>query len=121
MTRCFWLVAVSALLVLGCGDASEDEDNTDGCASNPCLNGGTCAASDAKAFTCECATGFSGETCEVETPDACAVNPCKNDGVCTAEADGTTRCRCAVGFSGSLCETAVAACADSPCLNGGLC
>ena len=37
----------------------------DGCASQPCANGGTCSHSF-ESYTCMCADGFSGETCQTE-------------------------------------------------------
>ena len=33
------------------------------CHNNPCQNGGTCTATGGQ-FSCECDTGFSGNTCE---------------------------------------------------------
>ena len=36
---------------------------TDECASNPCANGGTCEDGD-NLFTCTCAAGFMGGTCD---------------------------------------------------------
>ena len=36
---------------------------TDECASNPCANGGTCE-NGVNPFTCTCAAGFMGGTCE---------------------------------------------------------
>lgn len=42
---------------------------TDVCTPNPCLNAGSCAAqrdpTGAEPFTCTCATGFAGVTCEI--------------------------------------------------------
>lgn len=37
--------------------------DVDECASNPCLNGGTCS-NRVNGFTCECAGGFVGDNCE---------------------------------------------------------
>ena len=40
----------------------------DQCAPNPCKNGGRCVSvglhGNGKAFVCECANGFNGDTCE---------------------------------------------------------
>ena len=43
-------------------------DIPDACANNPCLNGATCIADpdDASRYSCYCAAGFSGTTCEGE-------------------------------------------------------
>ena len=39
------------------------DESIDDCASNPCVNGGTCEdlVND---YACTCATGFSGKSCE---------------------------------------------------------
>ena len=40
-------------------------DIVDPCQPNPCLNGGTCKASnDGKSFTCQCKPGWSGNKCQ---------------------------------------------------------
>eukprot|EP00049_Salpingoeca_infusionum_P023284 m.11305 g.11305 ORF g.11305 m.11305 type:complete len:187 (-) comp5694_c0_seq1:2038-2598(-) len=63
------------------------------CASNPCQNGGTCAAG-----VCICQTGiYTGTVCE--TP-ICAL-ACLNGGTCT----GPGFCTCPSGFSGIQCQT----------------
>jgi hypothetical protein len=36
---------------------------TDYCANAPCKNGGTCT-SGSTSFSCQCVTGFTGNTCE---------------------------------------------------------
>jgi len=38
------------------------------CASSPCANGGTCRGISSKPseYTCECAAGFDGKTCQSE-------------------------------------------------------
>ena len=38
------------------------DENPDDCASNPCLNGGTCY-DGFRNFTCVCASGYSGGNC----------------------------------------------------------
>ncbi|PZR09402.1 MAG: hypothetical protein DI536_22765 [Archangium gephyra] len=92
--------------------------NIDDCASNPCLNGGVCT-DGVDAFTCACAAGFFGATCETNV-QACAPNPCLNGGTCTDGVNGFT-CACPAGFSGATCEANVDDCAPNPCLNGGTC
>eukprot|EP00041_Stephanoeca_diplocostata_P007374 m.104083 g.104083 ORF g.104083 m.104083 type:complete len:2579 (-) comp16843_c0_seq15:2298-10034(-) len=56
------------------------------CAASPCANGGTCiddgdASSDAPQFSCACADGFSGPTCDVDLAgcggDVCVSGTCQ--------------------------------------------
>ena len=42
------------------------DENPDDCASNPCLNGGTCY-DGFRNFTCVCAGGYSGANCSGKT------------------------------------------------------
>ena len=37
---------------------------SDPCASNPCLNGATCASNGVASFTCSCAPNWTGQTCD---------------------------------------------------------
>jgi hypothetical protein len=90
----------------------------DPCDPNPCQNGGTCSASG-EAFSCACAAGFSGNTCEINIDD-CSPNPCQNDGTCSDGIDAYT-CSCAAGFSGNECEINIDDCSPNPCQNGGTC
>ena len=47
---------------------SKSTDCADGdCWSKPCLNGGTCSAYPLKGYSCSCATGWGGATCNLET------------------------------------------------------
>lgn len=78
--------------------------NTDDCAPNPCMNGGTCA-DGVDAFTCSCPAGFTGVTCGTDIDD-CSPNPCLNGGVC-ADRVASFVCRCAVEFDGPTCSTDV--------------
>jgi hypothetical protein len=84
----------------------------------PCLNGGTCTDGVAS-FSCACADGYEGETCEVDI-DECADSPCLNGGTCT---DGVAAfsCACADGYEGANCEVDIDECAAAPCLSGGTC
>jgi len=88
------------------------------CNPNPCLNNGVCT-DEVGGYTCECAVGFSGDTCTTNDNE-CNPNPCLNDGVCTDEV-GAFTCECAVGFSGETCATNDNDCNPNPCLNGGVC
>ena len=36
---------------------------TEGCHTGPCQHGGTCAP-DGSGYTCQCATGYTGNICE---------------------------------------------------------
>ena len=86
----------------------------DPCAGVTCENGGTCDAG-----VCLCATGFTGESCEINIDD-CSPGVCQNGGICV-DGVSTHACECPMGFSGPYCETNVNDCADNPCQNGGLC
>ena len=72
------------------------------CLPNPCQNGGSCDSTSPLAYTCACATGFSGTTCL--TVDFCVSQPCENGGTCTSSSTGYT-CACDSGFSGQQCGT----------------
>jgi hypothetical protein len=96
----------------------DETGEADDCAGNPCKNGGVCK-DGVKSFTCTCAAGYSGVTCETDIDD-CASKPCKNGGTCKDGVDSFT-CTCAPGYSGDTCETNVDECASSPCKNGATC
>ncbi|APR82662.1 fibronectin type III domain protein [Minicystis rosea] len=90
----------------------------DPCAERPCENGGTCNA-DGASYTCQCAPGFTGTSCEINIDD-CASAPCQNGGTCADGVNGYT-CTCAAGFTGTSCEINIDDCASAPCQNGGAC
>nr|XP_020461507.1 lactadherin-like isoform X2 [Monopterus albus] len=101
----------------------------DYCEVNLCHNGGTCVTGvGADSFTCICADGFAGDTCNLTETGHCSPNPCKNDGLC--EVIAPTRrgdvfneyiCKCQPGFEGVHCQINVNDCANQPCKNGGTC
>ncbi|RCN41576.1 EGF-like domain protein [Ancylostoma caninum] len=63
------------------------------CASNICLNGGTCHVDDTtRLFACRCPPGFSGSLCQ----EACTLE-CAN-GVCVKGAFGKEQCQCTQGI-----------------------
>ena len=74
---------------------------------------------DERQSSCVCASGFSGESCEINVDD-CAAVPCENQGECTDGVD-SFKCSCADGFTGSTCEVNTDECASRPCENGGVC
>lgn len=94
----------------------------DECSNSPCLNGGECFVdlSIARQFTCVCADGFEGPTCETMV-SACISSPCFNNAQCIGSEDGSFECICPTGFSGELCATNIDDCARNPCENGGTC
>lgn len=70
--------------------------NIDECASNPCLNGGTCL-DQVGGYICNCSDEYMGVHCEMEF-DACAFKPCKNGGECvTMPKRREFYCECALG------------------------
>ena len=86
---------------------------TDPCCVEPCANAGLCTPCTTHdciamriAFTCSCADGFTGSTCEINA-DECASQPCQNGGACVDGARSYT-CLCADGFTGSNCEGSAA-------------
>jgi len=40
----------------------------DECASNPCMNSGTCSTPDVNMYECACAPGYTGTDCETGSP-----------------------------------------------------
>ncbi|XP_066282461.1 uncharacterized protein [Branchiostoma lanceolatum] len=90
----------------------------DECASNPCLNNGTCS-DGVNSYTCVCRPGFTGTRCETDISE-CASSPCRNGGTCSDGVNSYT-CVCRPGFTGTHCETNIDECASSPCLNNGTC
>ena len=73
---------------------NEDEESV-------CLNSGTCQ-DHLEAFTCECATGFQGLTCE-QNIDDCMSSPCGEFGTCT-DANNAYTCECGIDWYGDRCE-----------------
>ncbi|XP_070183825.1 neurogenic locus notch homolog protein 1-like isoform X5 [Littorina saxatilis] len=88
------------------------------CASNPCLNSGTCI-DEIVYFSCTCPEGYTGTRCETNIND-CASNPCLNSGTCR-DGIGNYSCTCPSGYTGNRCQINVNDCASNPCLNNGTC
>jgi len=40
----------------------------DECASDPCMNSGTCSTPDVNMYECDCAPGYTGTDCETGSP-----------------------------------------------------
>ncbi len=72
------------------------------CSSGPCQNGATCYPL-ATSFMCNCAAGYTGNTCQSEI-DECSPNPCLNGGTCIDQFNGY-RCECANNYEGQNCQT----------------
>ena len=66
------------------------------CDSSPCANDGSCTSMGAFNFTCQCAVGYTGCTCEVNIDDCVSVT-CPSNSMCM---DGVNShvCTCLPGF-----------------------
>uniref|UniRef100_A0A672SFB0 FAT atypical cadherin 1 n=1 Tax=Sinocyclocheilus grahami TaxID=75366 RepID=A0A672SFB0_SINGR len=96
------------------------------CASNPCLNGGSCLMRQSGGYVCKCSTLFSGTHCEVKI-SPCDSNPCLYGGTCIQNnLDYYCKCRglyCKENpcQNGGQCMIDVDECVDRPCFNDGHC
>jgi hypothetical protein len=107
----------------------------EGCSTSPCRNGGDCSNLANGEFTCNCASGFSGDSCLDSDPpppptDACHPSPCMHHGreQGTCYANGASHlCVCTGAYTGTNCEVSPVPppppnpCVAAPCLNGGAC
>ena len=88
------------------------ETNVDECASNPCLNSGTCYDL-VNGYSCSCTPEYVGRTC---SELYCRTNnPCRNGGTCYSAG----WCLCPPHFVGADCS--VDRCDLLDCKNGGSC
>jgi Notch-like protein len=76
----------------GSGSCEELDD----CASNPCMNNGTCT-DGTDSFTCTCLAEYSGSVCQ---HSGCTPNPCLNGGECLPQAADSYQCNCTEGYAG---------------------
>uniref|UniRef100_A0A3B3V6C1 Fibulin-7-like n=1 Tax=Poecilia latipinna TaxID=48699 RepID=A0A3B3V6C1_9TELE len=67
------------------------------CASSPCLNGGTCV-DEVNQFSCVCAKGWAGETCQSPVPTSATTGAYVRPSRCTI-VQGTTHCTCEPGYT----------------------
>jgi len=73
------------------------------CLNEPCLNGATCIDGNNSSFSCQCAVGYTGDTCDTFISDCSNENLCKNGGQCVVEVVNgslTDVCKCSLPFSG---------------------
>lgn len=91
------------------------------CASNPCVNGGTCIVSQfSNTYTCTCGQYYYGTRCEsmikmifitnilliLLDMNRCYSQPglCQNGGTCVPGLNGAVSCRCSSLYMGVYCE-----------------
>jgi Notch-like protein len=90
------------------------------CASNPCLNGGTCT-DGTDSYTCTCAgTGYTDSHCQTDVDECEGEAECENGSTCVNDV-GSYHCTCLPGYEGQLCQSNSNECASQPCQNGGIC
>ncbi|UYV78311.1 JAG1 [Cordylochernes scorpioides] len=101
---------------VGCAEVNE-------CDNHPCQNNGTCIDLLGN-FTCQCAPGWQGPTCNTRVHLSCDATLCLNGGTCLAQG-ASFICQCASGWQGSNCQTPLLlpspSCISNPCQNGGSC
>ena len=77
------------------------------CASNPCLNNGSCIQNLTdianSTFYCECSEIYKGKFCEIQI-DLCQNVTCSYNGNCMNK-ENKPECKCFDLYSGEFCET----------------
>ena len=68
----------------------------DPCDSSPCANSGSCTSMGPFDFTCECAAGYDGLTCEVDVNE-CLTAVCPTNSMCVDSINSYV-CVCNPGF-----------------------
>ncbi|KAI1899055.1 hypothetical protein AGOR_G00078740 [Albula goreensis] len=89
---------------------------TEGCASSPCQNGGTCEEYSNGEFHCACPAHYFGTRCEMGN-NPCLSQPCAHGGVCEPKAQGYI-CKCPQNIAGVRCQNLIDACNPNPCPSG---
>ncbi|KAM6972795.1 protocadherin Fat 1a [Aplochiton taeniatus] len=90
----------------------------EGCASNPCTNGGSCSSLPNGGYFCKCPALFMGTHCEMGI-SSCASNPCLYGGTCVPRGE-SFYCQCRGQYNGQRCQLGPY-CTDNPCKNSGTC
>ena len=75
------------------------------CDSSPCANTGNCTSLGPFNYSCECAAGYTGSTCEVDI-DECLMAVCPANSSCV-DAVNSYMCVCNPGFKGDQCTSAL--------------
>ena len=75
------------------------------CDSSSCDNSGSCISMGPFEFTCECAAGYTGLTCEVDI-DECLTAVCPSNSKCV-DAINSYICVCNPGFEENQCTQLV--------------
>ena len=67
------------------------------CKSRPCANDGKCTSMGAFDFTCQCAVGYTGSTCDMDIDDCVSVT-CPTNSMCMDGGVNKFECKCLPGF-----------------------
>ncbi|CAF1228571.1 unnamed protein product [Adineta steineri] len=87
------------------------------CASNPCVNDGTCIEIGNLNGYCRCPSEHRGLYCELAVRSfGCNPNPCKNGGTCVVLENNQAQCLCTPVFRGITCnQFSYIPCGDATC------
>ncbi|XP_029345465.1 cubilin isoform X2 [Acyrthosiphon pisum] len=80
------------------------------CLNNPCGSHGVCLSNSTDSFSCQCDTGYTGQTCNISVENPCLVNPCLNGECVSDPKSGEFRCVCDRGYFGTLCGSYLEVC-----------